>query len=399
MFEADELKSDAAYRPSKREIRIQTIKRRSQAEIRYKTPEVAVAPLTNWGLRDDTTHLGVGPSVDLSDLRASAHIDTILVDIRPRHPSTENAIKHALWRNRTITSDNRKGHRKTYAWAYAIHGEPNAFRVTIHDVTQDKLVALRIVLDELGGLTAEPEMHEIHFALDFKFKSKANRERFAVVLPMIVNVSGIDLTRSGTPRTYVGKETSSYPGNLHLRASIRNPADGETGADVRPKFYQYNRFLSVPGTTYFGSKNGDHFVRIYYKKTDKGQALPEERHVVREEHVFRGAPLANLGITTLESLTSLDAKVIARHFTYEIGRVPAEDGLLQRLRLLRTKPLMQAGAFAVRESEGGPGFRRPRGRKATVALSPLQKRASNAWRAFDGRWKRDAIKAHGKPEA
>tara|TARA_R110000868_G_scaffold133642_3_gene345323 strand:+ start:4326 stop:5378 length:1053 start_codon:yes stop_codon:yes gene_type:complete len=350
-------------------------------------------------MKDNAFYLGVGPSIDLSDATASAHIDTMKVDIFPKTLSCENSVRHTLWRNSTITPDNRKGYRKKSAWAYKIDNKANAFRVTIQDVTQDKLAALHAVFNELGGLNTEPMIYEVHFALDFKIKSKAHREYFAATLPMFVNSNGIDLTGAGTPRIFVGDEVSDYPGFLHLRISTQKPREGEIKADTRPEFYQYNSFLSIPGTTYFGRENGERYIRIYHKIRDKDQPLPEERQIVREEQVFRGNALVDLGITTLESLVNFNTKALPKYFRYEIGQVTATQKLLQTIQLARVKPLMQAGAFAVRESEGGPRPKQSRGRKATVALSPLQKRASNAWRDFAVRWENDRVKAHDKFEA
>jgi len=340
-------------------------------------------------LRDDTTHLGVGPIFDLSHIRASARFDTVKIDVHIAKSLSVNTFRFALWRNPTITLDKHEGKRAGYAWCDPLEGVAGGFQITLHNVTRQKLKALHAVFEELGGLATEPMIHEAHFALDFRIKSKPLRTQFAEILPMIVNVNGVNLLGRGTPRIYVGKEASDFPGNLHLRSSTRQPYEDETWADVRPRFFQYNRMLNAAGTTYFGSEHEDRYIRIYHKVTDNKKPVPEKKQTVRMEQVFRRNSLEALGITTLGSLINFNAKKLAKKFAFEIGRVPSQASQLQTIRLYKTERLMRTGAFAVRESEGGPSLRRYRSRKATVALSPLQKKSSNAWRAFDKRWSRD----------
>lgn len=363
---------------------------RAEAASKYPAIDCHLAEPELWGLKPNPNCLGYGPNVDISGFRVSGHFDTLKLAFRLKKIVSINTFRHAVWNSPTLTPDNRVGKRKT---RNSVRFNKHMFRITLHDVTVEKLVTLMSIFEKFGGLAHDAMVLEAHFALDWRSASREDRERMASVMPMVINVAGLDLTGSGTPRQYAPDDALTRPGTLHLRTSKPHAKEGKSIEDLRPKFYDYNPIYTCPGTFYFGARKGTtDMLRIYHKVENAGQELEENEQVVRHERVFRGESLKKLGIDTLSGLIGFDARKLARSFSYEIAAVPAEKGMLQLIRLFRIEKLMKAGAFAVRESEGGASRWRPRGRKATLALLPMNKRSSNAWDAFARKWQAGATR-------
>lgn len=382
------LSAKSTARKEKPGTRVSTDRCRAEVARKYKTIESVIGKPERWGLKSNRAYLGVGPEIDLSEFTASAYFDTLKLKFRFKSRIPANTFRAAVWANPVLTLDSRKGRRNAFV---SIRFDGPTLRMTIHDVTLEKLVALQRIFEAMGGLADDAIVLEAHFALDWRSPSKEARERMAFVLPMVVNVADLDLHGQGTPRQQPANGALNHSGTLHLRISKRMPKEFETADDVRPKFYHYSPMYTLPGTCYFGPRYGrTDKLRIYHKTEDAaGRSVNEDKQVTRHERVFRGASLKNLGIETLSGLLSFNARKLARSFSYEIASVPAEEGQLQTIRLYKVQKLMKTGVFAVRESEGGPRRGRSRGRKATLALRPMNKRSNNAWLAFAKRWQSD----------
>lgn len=342
------------------------------------------------GLKPNPNYIVMAPQSNIDGFRVSGHFDTIKIGFSLSQLVSINTIRAAFRSDPIITPDRVRWKKFFRATCLETSGS-----LTIQNPTPSKLRHVYGVFDRLGGIASDPVVLEAHFALDWRHPSEDRRIQLATSLPLLVNATAVDLSGGGTPRQFAWDSVSEQGATLHMRPSIHARCDGDTRYGMSVYHAQYNPAVAAPLTTYFGPRGGEH-IRIYHKTWDAGRKIAQQDQVVRHEVVLKSTTLREIGITTLASVFSFDARKLAPFFSYEVAALHIEQTRSRKFE--RMMKLMESGAFAVREMEGAPSPAHPRGMKVTLAHVPMNKRSNSAWSYFWGRWT-ERSPAASAPEA